>query len=212
MITKEIAQYHIERHIDFGEALPPEVERYIELHPECQTYLNKMMMVADTLRQVEVEPPPSILVDAVMDTINLREESRQRSWLHTFLNPFNNLYKGTLNFMHEFRIDPVLSREAWPTAFATLTIFIGVFVLPQMKSENPSHLRTAVENKVIAITDEAYQKVEDVAKQLNEFAAGIIRSVSGEGEEEKKEPGDGLGLKFEIPAHRIHLQEAVEQA
>jgi hypothetical protein len=168
-------------------------------------------MVADTLRQIEVTPPPSILIDAVMDTINVREAAKQRSWLHFFINPFSNFYKGSLNFMHEFRIDPVLSREAWPTAFATLTIFIGVFILPQMKSENPSQLRTAVENKVIAITDEAYQKVEDVAKQLNEFATGIIRSVSGEEKEEKKEPGDGLGLKFDLPAHRIKWQDAVEQ-
>lgn len=212
MITKEIAQYHIERHIDFGEALPPEVERYIELHPECQTYLNKMKMVADTLRQIEVEPPPSVLIDAVMDTINVREEAKQRSWLHRFTSPFTNIYKGTLNFVQEFRIDPVLSREAWPTAFATLTIFIGVFILPQMKSDNPHQLRTAVENKVIAITDEAYQKVEDVAKQLNEFAAGIIRSVSGEDEEEEKDPGDGLGLKYDLPAQRMKWQDAVEQA
>lgn len=212
MITKEIAQYHIERHIDFGEELPPEVEHFLDHHPESRMYLNKMLIVADTLRQIEIQPAPAMLVDEIMNTIRTREMVKQRSWSYSVFNPFINFYSGTLNFVHEFRVDPVLSREAWPTVFATLSILFGVFILPQVESGKTDQLRTAVESKVIAITDETYQKVEDVAKQISDFAAGIIRSVSGEPAEEKKEPGDGLGLKYDLPVHRTLWQDAAQQA
>ncbi len=211
MITQEIAYYHIERNIDFGEPLPPEVERYMELHPESRNYLDKMKMVASTLKHIEVEPPSPVLAESVMDHIRLNEEAKQRSVWHSLAAPFLRVYKSLYNFGREFQIDPVLSREAWPTVFATLSIFIGVFVWPMVESGKADQLRASVEDKVITLTDEAYEQVESMAKSINEFAAGFIRNVSGEEKEGKKEPGDDLGLKYKWPVQRNLLLEHARQ-
>ena len=207
MMNREEAQIWIERHIDLGESLPPEVEAFVQQSSEAQLYLQTMQAVAQTLAHWEIEPPPADLPDRVMRYIEKREYARMNYPSQVILNlTWQPLKEIGAFFSSNFRFGTVMYRDLWPTVVASLAVIWGMFIVPQVQAGKTEELQQTIEQRVTAFTDQTYKQAELVAERVTRFTSEWIRSSTGEiNSDEESQSEKDLGMKYSPESYRIPL-------
>lgn len=181
----------IERLID-GDPVPPEIEAFIESDPECREYKAGLERVAFALETFDIPEPPLELTDGVMAFIEAREREETAPKPDPIIAYLAALWRDIVKTLSiEIYIPQILRREAFPTAFATLTVVLGIFLTPQVEAgKNFNVLETPIAAKALSISDKFIEERD----RLTEKVAGWIKGATGSDRSAKPIDSGGSGV------------------
>lgn len=151
--------------ITAGRPISDADQRHLDQCPACTTWHARQEQLNSLLTKVHRPEPSPYLSAQVMSFIYREEESR---WRAAQARP-----------RRRFSLLPVLRREAWPIAFATLAMIWGLWISPAVE-ELKDRSQVDVVTWVESIPDHLDKQCAQIQRRLAEGLAAIVQPADAD--------------------------------
>lgn len=161
--------------ISAGRPVSEADQRHLDQCPVCSAWRAQQEQLDSLLAQVRRPEPSPYLAAEVMASIYRKEESRRHA--------------VPVRRRRSFSLGPVLHREAWPIAFAALSMIWGLWISPAL-AEWEDRPQLNVVPWVESIPERLDQQCAQLQRRLAESLAAIVQPADADGTTEQNQTSE----------------------
>lgn len=178
---------------DEDASVPNDIAKHLESCSECQAYQHSLATTINWLEDITIPDAPASLPNQVMAYIDTREEETKQAKLYIpGLIFFRQIWTSFTEYIPSIYVPPVLKKEAWPTAFASIVIIWGSMVVPLAEGDEPSPLlQNRVVEEVNLVANSLREKSEYLTEKLSKYTHKLLPPEIREPDESGKDNADG---------------------